>query len=521
MIVKCEQCQTKFKIPDDKVTDKGVKVRCTKCGHTFRVMKEAGAAAPVASVTTKMPAVALDSADPFSKFGEAAANAVPKAEQTRPGVFALGVEASRMPELAKPAVRPAPASAGPSPFDFGSLAPPAAAPPPRPSAATTQPVAPFDFASLMGPPSPGAPPAASPPTRAAAPPPGPAPFDFSALTAPPPPPPPPAPAPAPRMSAPARPVDAPAMSFDFSSLGPSATPGASQPAPANELLAGLPPAPSGGGLLDDLPSPTPGGALLDDPFGSSSAAMPSVPANASKEEARHALFDMSVAAAPIEDLSQAVAYAPAPSAPQAVVPVSSPSTTVPAVPRPPDPSTERGRRALGIVVNVMIAAVLVVGVVVVTSATMNEGKLDVQSIVTSLKSLVTPASDFVADDISNGLYDTKMGRPVFFVRGVVTNRSAGSTRVRVKAEILDGATLVRSAEVMAGAPPSPEELFLLAEAAQLKTLMERSSTKAPAIGPGDAAAFLVTFAEYPPDLKAFRVRVTAQPEGQPTAAASP
>ncbi|MBM4784419.1 MAG: hypothetical protein GQE15_42690, partial [Archangiaceae bacterium] len=24
MIVKCEQCQTKFKIPDDKVTDKGV-----------------------------------------------------------------------------------------------------------------------------------------------------------------------------------------------------------------------------------------------------------------------------------------------------------------------------------------------------------------------------------------------------------------------------------------------------------------------------------------------------------------
>ena len=45
MIVKCEQCQTKFKIPDDKVTEKGVKVRCTKCGHTFRVKKEPPAGA--------------------------------------------------------------------------------------------------------------------------------------------------------------------------------------------------------------------------------------------------------------------------------------------------------------------------------------------------------------------------------------------------------------------------------------------------------------------------------------------
>ena len=40
MIVKCERCQTRFKIPDEKVTDKGVKVRCTKCQHTFRVARE-------------------------------------------------------------------------------------------------------------------------------------------------------------------------------------------------------------------------------------------------------------------------------------------------------------------------------------------------------------------------------------------------------------------------------------------------------------------------------------------------
>ena len=40
MIVKCERCQTRFKIPDEKVTDKGVKVRCTKCQHTFKVVRE-------------------------------------------------------------------------------------------------------------------------------------------------------------------------------------------------------------------------------------------------------------------------------------------------------------------------------------------------------------------------------------------------------------------------------------------------------------------------------------------------
>lgn len=176
---------------------------------------------------------------------------------------------------------------------------------------------------------------------------------------------------------------------------------------------------------------------------------------------------------------------------------------------------------LGIVVNVVIAAVLVIGLVVVGTATVNEGKLDLQSVVGTLKSLVAPESQFTADDISNGLYDTKMGRPVFFVRGVVTNRSANTTRVRVKAEILDGPTLVRSAEVMAGAPPSPEELYRLDEVAQLKLLMERTSTKAPSVEAGSAVPFLVTFAEYPPDLKAFRVRVTATPEGTPTAAVAP
>ena len=54
MIVTCPQCQTRFRIPDERVTAKGVKVRCTRCRHTFRVSR---------------PAEPVEAAeDPFAQF---------------------------------------------------------------------------------------------------------------------------------------------------------------------------------------------------------------------------------------------------------------------------------------------------------------------------------------------------------------------------------------------------------------------------------------------------------------------
>jgi predicted Zn finger-like uncharacterized protein len=98
MIVKCEQCQTRFKIPDDKVTDKGVKVRCTKCGHTFRVTRDMAQPATTATVPAfQAPPAPRAASDPFARFG--AGEESPTIEVTRPGVFALGVEASRTPDL--------------------------------------------------------------------------------------------------------------------------------------------------------------------------------------------------------------------------------------------------------------------------------------------------------------------------------------------------------------------------------------------------------------------------------------
>ncbi len=39
MIIRCEHCGTRFKVPDDKVSPRGTKVRCSKCKHVFVVRK--------------------------------------------------------------------------------------------------------------------------------------------------------------------------------------------------------------------------------------------------------------------------------------------------------------------------------------------------------------------------------------------------------------------------------------------------------------------------------------------------
>jgi predicted Zn finger-like uncharacterized protein len=41
MIIQCDQCKTKFRLDDSRVTETGVRVRCSRCKHTFIVKKEA------------------------------------------------------------------------------------------------------------------------------------------------------------------------------------------------------------------------------------------------------------------------------------------------------------------------------------------------------------------------------------------------------------------------------------------------------------------------------------------------
>jgi predicted Zn finger-like uncharacterized protein len=594
MIVKCEQCQTRFKIPDDKVTEKGVKVRCTKCGHTFRVKKEGETTAPA-------PAGAVD---PFAKFGPAPAQE--PSEETRPHNYAMG-DLSAMgsgpaevsfdaPTRVAPVPPPPPGRqplTEPAPFDFSSFAPPAVAPPksdPRPfdfgalepapgASDVTQRAAvpgppkgsafepqPFDFSGLA--PAPEAPkpseqtvrqrapqapkpsafepqpfdfsslggvePPPEPTQRAAvkAPPPPsnfePQPFDFSSLELKAPPPPPAAPPPvppkqAPKSSAPKAPPPSapkapqPAPSFDLDPMDfgpPPAAPPApprpprASPAAVTQLETPVVSEPESGGLLGDIPPDT-GSLSIDVDDG-----LEAEPAQ------RGSLFDMPAVPEPTENQ-----LSPAPQEQVAVAKIALKKVSAAELNKPQtdDGQTSSARRSkrgvVSMVWNVLSGLVLLALLGVLITVVLNEGKVDAALSWSKLKGLFTTPRELVAFDISNGLYDTRAGRPVFYVRGEVKNRGKGGGRVKVKAEILDGEDLVRSAEGWVGATPSPEDLYGIATADDLGKLATRLATNATKLQPGAEGPFLVTFYEYPPDLKDFRVRVTVSAADDGTTAA--
>jgi predicted Zn finger-like uncharacterized protein len=41
MIIQCEKCKTKFRLDDSRITDSGVRVRCSRCSYTFVVKRDA------------------------------------------------------------------------------------------------------------------------------------------------------------------------------------------------------------------------------------------------------------------------------------------------------------------------------------------------------------------------------------------------------------------------------------------------------------------------------------------------
>jgi predicted Zn finger-like uncharacterized protein len=533
MIVKCEQCQTRFKIPDDKVTDKGVKVRCTKCGHTFRVTRDMAQPATGTLPAYQPPAPA--GADPFAKFGAAAEP--PSAEVTRPGVFALGVEATKSPDFGTarvpaypPAVVPPSAPAYPatqpavaavahtssSPFDFSSLKPPLPSVPTVPAVPAFQPAsaapAPFDFAAIAPPTSGGPAPAA---------------FDFSGFAGPqatssmPPPPPPPPP------SAPSAPTipNQPLPAFDFGPPPPGPQNAGGPPAPAFPAMdLGAPPARPMSSAPVDMSGPIPGAGGGADGFFASTDSGSSSLSSIDGATAR-SMFDLPPQSdAPPQTLPDIPPPEPEQPHNNLVERVAVARVSAPKEPTAPQVTDEppRRRSVVGIVVNLMVAAILVLGLVVVGSAYLNEGKLSTDSLsIESLKNTFAPSVEFVASDVSNGLYETRAGRSVFFVRGEVTNRSANTVKVVVKAEIVEDGKVVRGGESWAGDPATPEEIFLIDSTEALEALNRRVEKRSIAVPPEASAAFVVPFTEFPPDLRGFRVRVSARAVPvNPTAAAT-
>lgn len=553
MIVKCGNCQTRFKIPDDKVTDKGVKVRCTKCQNTFRVTK-ADAQPPLAAAAAPEP-------DPFAKFGAAADpihgqetrpfNLPPELSAMQPKVSATGsslnpsFEAqadlpreafesptrigppptarpdrkSAMPGAGPPRASSAPTSLPPSafdphaggapskqpsafnPFDFNSGAGPSLDPgsfdAKRPNAAASSSslaADPFDFGGSVDVPTKiqSKASAADLAAAAAASSPGPK-FDFDSLTAPP-----PAPAAPPAFqpdpfaddvtSPKASAVDDP---FAFAEAAPSQTTPAAPPM-------------SSAGLLGDVPH--------HDPFANPSADEGLGSANSGSADAR-AMFDMPSKPAPPPPEPTAGAV---PLAAIKLIKMPASEASAPTVPTVPgseviDEQKKPGaaRRMTGVVMNLAIAAIIFVALGATLLVYMNEGKVELASFQPDrLSAMLMSTAHWTAGDISNGLYDTSGGKPVFFVRGEVRNKGSKAGKVKVRAEILDGTAVIRSAEVYVGAAPTPEDLYSVSSSANVEALHARLQKDAVEVQPGTSAPFMVTFYEFPPDLSPFRLKVT-------------
>ncbi len=83
MIVQCEHCHTKYRIADEKVKGKGVKVRCAKCENVFTVTPPKEDIQPTAAVPSS-PSVPKDEPVPSQASGMIEGPAPPIAKPPAP-----------------------------------------------------------------------------------------------------------------------------------------------------------------------------------------------------------------------------------------------------------------------------------------------------------------------------------------------------------------------------------------------------------------------------------------------------
>jgi len=119
-------------------------------------------------------------------------------------------------------------------------------------------------------------------------------------------------------------------------------------------------------------------------------------------------------------------------------------------------------------------------------------------------------SDLVATRLVSGLYDTASGRPVFFVRGRVENRSSRAHGpVRVIAELVAEAGSEAHAEAIAGAEPTPEDLYAIgspAEAQKLSRTLDAADGER-RLPPGASLPFFAVIPDPPRDLERHKLHV--------------
>ncbi|HZW88910.1 MAG TPA: zinc-ribbon domain-containing protein [Myxococcaceae bacterium] len=330
----------------------------------------------------------------------------------------------------------------------------------------------------------------------------------------------------------------PAWSAPLSPPAPFASPGAgwalappAAPSPAPASVAVSPPAAapvsSGPGWDDpfaELPaSPRPPPPPAPEPRGSPNAVVLDVAPARSVSEPDHGFFEM-----PEDGPSPAPSPEPSvallPDIPEAVEPAVGlllPTTSGPfsAISKPPGRMRlglqERelpgaARRISAVILNVGLAALLLLVVVGVVSSWATAGRVDgaalsPRRVLQALRS----GSGVSPVEVTPGTYETRSGNWLLYVRGRVQNRGAPRARVRVRAEVWDGAQAVKTGETLAGAIASPEELWRAATPADVEALRARLLRAATPVADRQEADFLVLLDEAPRDLSGLRLKITA------------
>lgn len=115
MIIQCAQCKARFRLDDSKVSEAGIKVRCSKCKHIFVVKREA----PVEEADLDVLLHGLDSAwsgsTAAAAVGAAAAGAAVQEGQTAEAALQSPPDAPRFPggeRADESSESPEPAAAG-------------------------------------------------------------------------------------------------------------------------------------------------------------------------------------------------------------------------------------------------------------------------------------------------------------------------------------------------------------------------------------------------------------------------
>jgi predicted Zn finger-like uncharacterized protein len=481
MIVICTKCQAKFRVADDRIGARGAKVRCSRCETIIVVQREAAPAAeplasdgrpigaspgPAADVAAAGPPACSSPAsppavsDPFAPFSRAA-DPFAAAEPFAPAAAApAALPVTDLADLADPGPAPAPAPR------------PRAVPPPLPSmraaaAPLPEPAAPEDD-----------------------------PFDLAT---------PAHAAPLPPPAAPARVAAADSDDGGLALEDRFTPPPMKVPAPDPFALAG-----EAAGSRDPFADPfAAAGGEPFDPGAFDYAAEPGGPALG-------VAGDEPVTPPPPASDAPAIPV-PAPAAAPAPQPARAPAAEAPELAAAGAGRIPRGSRLRAAAVNAVALAALLLVALAMLVVWRTDGDLDAASLrpaaVLGVLRGGAAKGPFVAGELRSGLYERERGAPVLFVRGKALSRAdAAVAAVKVSVEVVRGDEVLARGEAIAGAVPTPEELYLAADDAALARVAAAARARAPAeVRPGDAVPFLVAIGQAPADLEGATLRLELSP----------